>query len=123
MTLKVDVHGQLVQASRPALSQTIAIGAASTQSAPFSSNTVTVGTYNPDGSPVGVTNNTTHIRLVATSACWVAFGANPVAAASGATSIYLPAFTPEYFWVNKGERIAVIQDAGSGLLNIGELVA
>ena len=123
MTLKVDIHGQLVQASRPYSAQNVAIGAASAQSAAFSQNTTTTGTYNPDGTPVTVTNNTTHIRLVATAACWVAFGANPVAVASGATSIYLPAFTPEYFWVNRGERVAVIQDAASGNLNIAELVA
>jgi hypothetical protein len=92
-------------------------------SAAFSSNTATVGTYAPDGTQYAAANNTTHVRLVATSACWIAFGSNPVAVASGASSIYLPAFTPEYFWVNKGEKVAVIQDAASGNLNIGELVA
>jgi hypothetical protein len=104
------------------LSQTIAIGAASAQSAAFSAGSVT-NTYNTDGSVnTNVPNNTTHIRVVATAACWIAFGANPVAAASTSPSIYLPAFTPEYFWVNRGERLAVIQDSGSGSLNIGELV-
>jgi hypothetical protein len=123
MTLKVDIHGQLVQAARPYSAQNVAIGAASAPSAAFSSNTATVGTYAPDGTQYATANNTTHVRLVATSACWVAFGSNPVAVASGASSIYLPAFTPEYFWVNKGEKVAVIQDAASGNLNIGELVA
>lgn len=121
MTLKLDQHGQLVQASRPALSQTLSIGGSTLQSAAFSTGQV-APPYNPDGTPANIPNNTTHIRVVATSACWIAFGSNPVAAASSPTSIYLPAFTPEYFWVNKGERVAVIQDSGAGILNIGELV-
>jgi hypothetical protein len=121
MTLKVDGHGQLVQAARPYLSQTVSIGAASAQSAAFSTGNVAAG-YNADGTPVSGTNNTTHIRVVATSACWIAFGSNPVAAASTSPSIYLPAFTPEYFWVVRGEKVAVIQDSAAGNLNIGELV-
>jgi hypothetical protein len=123
MTLKVDIHGQLVQAARPYSAQNVAIGAASAQSAAFSASTATVGTYAPDGTQFTTTNTTTHVRVVATSACWIAFGSNPVAVASGSSSIYLPAFTPEYFWVNRGEKIAVIQDAASGNLNIAELVA
>ena len=121
MTLKVDQHGQLVQASRPSLSQTIAIGASTAQSAAFSTGQV-APPYNPDGTPANIPNNTTHIRVVATSACWIAFGSNPIAVAATSPSIYLPAFTPEYFWVNKGERLAVIQDSGAGSLNIAELV-
>ena len=121
MTLKVDQHGQLVQASRPALSQTIAISGSSAQSAVFSTGQV-APPYNADGTPANIPNNTTHIRVVATSACWIAFGSNPVAVAATSPCIYLPAFTPEYFWVNKGERLAVIQDSGAGSLNIGELV-
>jgi len=121
MTLKVDQHGQLVQASRPYSSQTIAIGGSSVQSAAFSVGNV-APPYDPSGVPARVPNNTTHIRVVATSACWISFGTNPVAAASTSPSIYLPAFTPEYFWVNVGEKLAVIQDAGSGNLNVAELV-
>lgn len=121
MTLKTDQHGQLVQASRPYSSQTVSIGAASAQSTAFSTGNIASG-YNADGTPVGQTNNTRHVRVVATSACWIAFGANPTAAASTSPSIYLPAYTPEYFFVNSGEKIAVIQDAAAGSLNIAELV-
>lgn len=122
MTVKVDQHGLIVQASRPYSAQNVAIGAASAQSATFSTGPLT-NTYTPAGTPIPLQNNTTHIRVVATSACWIAFGANPVAASGGAGSIYLPAFTPEYFWVVPGERLAVIQDTASGNLNIGELVS
>ena len=121
MTLKLDQHGQLVQASRPSLTQNVAIGASTAQSAAFSVGSV-APPYNASGTPATVPNNTTHIRLVATAACWVAFGSNPIAASQGAGCIYLPAFTPEYFWVVVGERIAVIQDTGAGNLNIAELV-
>lgn len=118
MTIKEDQYGSVVQAARPALSQTVAIGAASTQSAAF--GTGMIGSYNADGTPITTPNQTQHVRLVATSACWVAFGSNPTAAASTSPSIYLPAGTPEYFWVVAGEKIAVIQDSSAGSLNIGE---
>ncbi len=125
MTVKTDQHGLTVQAARPALSQTIAIGGGSVQSAPFS-------TYSPQGSyadgpvkgvPITVPNNTLHVRVVATADCWIAFGQNPVALAASPVSILLPAGIPEYFWVYPGERIAVVQNIAGGSLNIAEMVA
>ena len=122
MTIKVDQQGLTVQASRPALSQTIAIGAGSIQSAAFSVGPT--NTYSqPLNTPITTPNNTTHVRLVATADCWVSFGANPTAAVGGISSILLPAGVPEYFWVLPGEKIAVIQNVGAGSLNIAELVA
>jgi hypothetical protein len=62
------------------------------------------------------------VRLVATSDCHIAFGTtNPVAAADG-TSIFLPAGIPEYFVLNPGDKIAVIQDAFAGSLFISSAV-
>jgi len=125
MTIKSDQHGFEVQAARPALSQTIAIGAGSVQSAPFQ-------TYSPQGSysagpvagvPITTPNNTLHVRLVATSDCWVAFGANPAAVIASTACILLPAAIPEYFWVYPGERVAVTQNSAAGSLNITEMVA
>jgi len=104
MTIHADSHGFQVQASRPATTQNLAIGAASVQGTAFAATT-------------------THIRIVATSACWVAFGANPTAAASGAGCIYVPALTPEYFFVDVSERVAVIQATAAGSLNVAELAA
>lgn len=120
MTIKVDQQGLTVQASRPALSQTLAVGGANVQSAVFS--TGPTDSYMASGAAITTPNNTNHIRLVATTACWVAFGSNPVAASGVSPSIYLPAYTPEYFWVLPGERVGVIQDLASGVLNIAELV-
>jgi hypothetical protein len=125
VTIKTDQHGLTVQASRPASSQTIAIGGASVQSAPFS-------TYSPQGSyadgpvkgvPITVPNNTLHVRVVGTADSWIAFGQNPIAAAASSACILLPAGVPEYFWVYPGERIAVIQSSAAGSLNIAEMVA
>ena len=126
MTIKSDQHGFEVQASRPALSQTLAIGAGSIQSAAFQ-------TYSPQGSysaasvvygtPITTPNNTLHIRVVGTSDSWIAFGANPVAAVASVACILLPAGVPEYFWVYPGERIAVIQNSAAGSLNVAEMVA
>lgn len=119
MTIKRDQYGNQVQAGRPALSQTLAIGAGSVQSAPFGSGPV--GSYNVGGTPITSPNNTMHVRLVASSGCWVVFGSNPVVVASASPAIYLPAYTPEYFWVVLGEQLAVIQDSAAGVLNIGEM--
>jgi hypothetical protein len=125
MTIKSDQHGFEVQAGRPALSQTIAIGGGSIASAPFSTY-AQQGAYAGGavaGVPITTPNNTLHVRLVATSDCWVSFAASPVAGASAITSILLPAGVPEYFWVYPGERVAVIQNVTAGLLNIAEMVA
>src|SRR5215467_9589586 len=107
MTIKVDQHGREVQASRPALSQNIAIGGGSVQSAAFQTGPTTP--LEPaDGTRPTYPNNTTHIRVCASSNCWISFGTNPTAAVSGASSILIPSFTPEYFWVARGEKLAVI---------------
>jgi len=123
MTIKSDQHGFEVQAARPALSQNVVIGAGSTQSAAFS--TGPVGTYSiasaSYGSPVLVPNNTTHVRLVATSDCYIAFGANPTAVVGA--SMLVTAATPEYFGVAPGEKLAVIQSSAAGVLNITECAA
>ena len=123
MTIKSDQHGYEVQAARPALSQNVVIGAGSLQSLAFS--TGPVGAYSTAstsfGAPVLVPNNTSHVRLVATSDCYVAFGANPTAVAGA--GMLITASTPEYFWVAPGEKVAVIQVAAGGILNITECMA
>jgi len=120
MTIKQDQHGLTVQAARPALSQNIAVGAGSVVSLPFSAGPV-MNVYRADGTPSTQANNTTHIRVCSTANCWISFGSNPVAVVGSAAAILIPALTPEYFWVVRGERLAVIQDSGAGTLNIAEL--
>ena len=123
MTIKSDQHGYEVQAARPALSQNVVIGAGSLQSLAFS--TGPVGAYSVGsadyGAPIVVPNNTSHVRLVATSDCYIAFGANPTAVVGA--SMLITAGTPEYFWVAPGEKLAVIQSSAGGILNITECMA
>jgi hypothetical protein len=123
MTVRNDGHGQAVQAARPYSSQTIAIGAGSVACNAFQTGTDgRYSVYTPVGVPLTAPNNTRHIRVVATSDCWISFGANPVAVAAASNAILLPAGIPEYFWVVPGERIACIQATAAGSLNIAELV-
>jgi hypothetical protein len=123
MTIKSDQHGFEVQAARPALSQNVVIGVGSLQSLAFS--TGPVGGYSTASANYGSTlvtpNNTSHVRLVATSDCYIAFGANPTAVAGA--GMLITASTPEYFWVAPGEKLAVIQVAAGGILNITECMA
>jgi hypothetical protein len=83
----------------------------------------TAGVYSTTGAPITSPNNTAHIRLAATSDCWVSFGTNPTAAIAGIASILLPAGVPEYFWVYPGEKVAVTQNSAAGSLNVAEMVA
>jgi hypothetical protein len=55
------------------------------------------------------------VRLLATSDCHVALGADPTA---GPTSLFLPANMPEYFGCGTGDKVAVIQDSASGALYV-----
>jgi hypothetical protein len=83
--------------------QFLAIGASSAQSA-------------------AVQATTNRVVLSATSACWVALGANPTASAA-AGSIYVPANFPMPIVVTPGvTKIAVIQASAAGSLSIIESV-
>jgi hypothetical protein len=122
MTIREDRHGLAVQASRPYSSQSVAIGSASVLSAPLSISQDRPQRESEGGAQfLGQPNHTRHVRIVATAACWVAFGTAPIAVLRAANSMYLPAGLPEYFWVQAGEQIAVIQDAAAGFLYITEL--
>lgn len=89
----------MVPTLRPITNQTVAIGAASAQSAAF-------GGY------------ISEIRLVASVNCFVAIGSAPTATTAG---MRLVADVPEYFHVSPGEQIAVIQDASGGTLYVTEM--
>lgn len=110
MTITRDRGGNAVQAGRPAITQNVTIGSSSVQSAVFTTTTQ----VQP------FTQNTQHVRLAATSNCWVSFGSNPTANMNS-NSVYLPANSPEYFYIVAGDRLAVIQDTAAGTLNITEL--
>lgn len=64
--------------------------------------------------------NTWEIRVCSTTACWINIGVNPTAT-SGTGSFYLPPNWADFFHVNPGQKIAVIQDAAGGNLSVMEL--
>lgn len=83
----------------PAGGLTVAIGAASTNSA-------------------ALTKCSGTIRVVATVDCWIEFAGQAAAAGTG---VFIPAFTPEYFEVKPGSTIAVIQSSVGGSLYVTQL--
>lgn len=94
--MKLDQNRHAIQALRPVNTETIAFDTSSKQSAVLSHHVV---------------------RLVATAACRVSVGENPVAS----TGCYLPAEAIEYWTVEPGERIAVTQVYGGGDIDITEM--
>jgi hypothetical protein len=117
--LQSDVHGRIVMALRPSTRvQNLLTSAASVVSTvflPVNQNTQLQDTGVGQSGPTG----TTHVRLCSTADCWITFGPNnPVAAT--ATSMLLPAGTPEYFPVQPLDQIAALQVTVAGTLNIVE---
>lgn len=80
----------------------VAVGAASAQSAVFGANTFV-------------------IRIASTTACHINVGTNPTAAATDNNGFYLPANVIEYLRVTPGQRLAVIQDAAAGSLSVASM--
>ena len=74
------------------------------------------GTAGTIASAVGP--QTTKVRLVVTSAAFIAFGASPTATAA---DIYMPADTPECFTVRPGQKVSAVQVAAAGTLHVTEL--
>ena len=88
------VPGGAFPAIKPGTTQNVAVGAASAQSAAVGGLVV---------------------RVVSSTDCHIAFGANPTALA---TSMFLPAKLPEYFVCAPTDKLAVIQDTAGGNLSI-----
>jgi hypothetical protein len=93
-----DNESRPLPAIFPGVSQRVAVGGSSTQSAAF-------------GDSTGM------IRLAPTTDCYVAFGLNPTATNA---SLFLPAGSIEYFGVSPGEKIACLQVSSAGFLNVVE---
>jgi len=58
------------------------------------------------------------VRVVASSACYIAIGVSPTATTAG---IYLPADTVEYFTIAAGEKVSAIQFSAGGTLHVTEV--
>ena len=92
--------GGFVQALRLGAPQNVTIGGFSHQSTAFAASTEI-------------------IRIVATVACWIEVGLNPTATD---TKTYLPAGVVEYLNTQGGWKIAALQAASAGTLNVTEIV-
>lgn len=84
----------------PLITQTVAIGAAS------------ASTTNAVGAHIHC------VRLIATSACHVEFGASPTADSG---DMYLAANREELFTIKPGQKVAVIQNSAAGTLYVTEM--
>ena len=85
--------------------QCVAIGAA--QKINFDSSTQSTAT----------SLNTRIVRLVCTTDCHIAIGADPTATTS---STFLPAYSVEYFKLVGGDKIAAIKATSAGALFVTE---
>ena len=91
---------QYIGTGRLGASQDVAFGSSSAASAAFGAQTCKV-------------------RLVATADCRIRIGdGTPTAVA---TDTYLPALAAEYFTVTPGQKVAAIQVASAGTLNVTEV--
>lgn len=122
MTVRQDRFGNVVQASRPSLGQVLAIGVGANTSAPFAINQDRpLRDSEGNSQPTNQQNQTRHVRVVCTAPAWISFGTSPTAIRQDSASMFMPAGLPEYFWVQLGERLSVIQDATGGFCYITEL--
>lgn len=96
--LLYDETGRPIPVFKLGTSQDVPVGGASVQSTAFSAKT-------------------TAIRLTADVDCRYAIGTSPTATA---TSIRLPAGGIDYVGCAPGDKIAVIQEATAGILNVTE---
>lgn len=120
--LQMDTHGHVVMAlspnNVPGCVQNLAIGAGSVQSAAFTVMTPYIGASD-SGVIVPGPTGATHVRLVSTVDCFVMLGNAPFTV-SATNGMFLPASSPEYFPVDVGDFVFVIQSTGAGTLNIVE---
>ena len=58
------------------------------------------------------------VRVVCSTAAYIAFGVSPTATAS---DMYVPADSPEYFRVPPGHKVSAVQVASGGTLYVTEM--
>lgn len=66
-------------------------------------------------------SHTHEIRVVSTTNCHINIAQDPTAAATDSNGFYLPAGVVEYFHVSPGQKVAVIQDTGAGVLCVAQM--
>ena len=83
---------------------------------------IVVTTASSTPTAADLNGNTVVVRLLATADCYVSIGPGASAAATSA-SMYVPAFSVEYFRVDQGAgwRVAALGVGAVGALNITEM--
>lgn len=76
---------------------------------------VAIGASHAESSAFGATTKV--VRLVSDVNCYVAFGAAPVATSS---SLLMIAGVPEFFGVQPGEKVSVLEVSTTGNLSVAE---
>lgn len=66
----------------------------------------------------GVSVGVNVVRVVLTSAGYIAIGAAPTATAN---DVYVPANWPEYFVITPGQKVSAIQASAGGDLHVTEM--
>lgn len=66
----------------------------------------------------GVGTQTYKVRVVCTSAAYIAIGNSPTATTN---DVYVPADTPEYFSITPGMKVSAIQVSAGGTLHVAEI--
>ena len=66
-----------------------------------------------------VGTGTQKVRVVVTSAAYIAIGVSPTATTNDP---YMAADSPEYFTITSGEKVSAVQVSGSGTLHVTEIV-
>lgn len=74
------------------------------------------GTAGTISNAVGAGTN--KVRVVATTAAYIAIGNSPTATTSDA---YLPADRPEYFTITPGQKVSAVQVGSNGVLHVTEV--
>jgi hypothetical protein len=84
---------------------------------PLTTQSVSVGSSSA-ATTNGVGPDVHVVRLIATKACYVAFGAAPTATTS---NMYLAPNREEYFTIKPGQKVAAIRESEDGSLNVTEM--
>lgn len=90
---------------------------------PFRATTLqTVGVTATSAAATAFNANTSVVRLIADTNCFVVFGADSASpTATSANGVFIVAGVPEYFRVSQGSRIAVIRSTADGNLYVAEM--
>lgn len=78
------------------------------------SQKITIGAANAASAAI----NSSYVKVVASSDCWIVAGAAPVAAAADGYATFLPAGIVFEYKITLGQKLGVIQDTAGGSLYI-----